>query len=419
MNTHLRIVSLPVLVAALVASLLGFRPALLRANSAAIERAPAVWGAPRPGGKTALAVGHETLRFDCVEEAGGKSGSCRFEARYVVLNPTDTAQTAVGAFYGARSGDVAILVDGASVARELSEAERTAIDRVAWESVSGGSGPGETNETPYWRRGLTQTGFLLTVEAGGRRTMTVTGITRPMSHDRSRGWMLAPYVSRHVALHSGHDGRRLELDYHLAPIRSWASVGAIDVEVRYPARWTLSGNVFAHPDPASYAGVHDPRWAETQEGGANVARATLHADDGARLALTFDTPPSTVHHGGPLLGFGGTLKQDTGFAMRFGYELAAPGWLLHSLNIDTDFRNWVVIAPVTEALSPFFLLIPSFGLGVGVPVKLAPEVDVGVRLQGSVGWGPLSFVTSVDLFPAHDPGDPRFYQVYLYGQLSF
>jgi hypothetical protein len=63
--------------------------------------------------------------------------------------------------------------------------------------------------------------------------------------------------------------------------------------------------------------------------------------------------------------------------------------------------------------------IPSLGLGVGVPVRVLPEASTGIRLQLTVQWPLVGFVTSFDIYPGLDTSDPRMFQAGMFAQFGF
>ncbi len=137
------------------------------------------------------------------------------------------------------------------------------------------------------------------------------------------------------------------------------------------------------------------------------------------LQLHITLPPRLIKNGGVLLGAGGRVNGSGGFRARLGYEVAALDWLLHGLSLETDFSDQLFLTPFTEAASSGLLgLIPSFGAGVGVPVRLLPQATAGIRLQLSIQWPVVGFVTLLDLFPGLDTGDDGFFQVTLLGQVG-
>jgi len=50
------------------------------------------------------------------------------------------------------------------------------------------------------------------------------------------------------------------------------------------------------------------------------------------------------------------------------------GWLLGSLVAETDARERLQFVPALEAALPAVFVLPSLGLGLGVPVEVLTEV---------------------------------------------
>lgn len=112
-----------------------------------------------------------------------------------------------------------------------------------------------------------------------------------------------------------------------------------------------------------------------------------------RLDARSDLHRPLVIPGGPLVGIGGEINE--GFRMRFGYELAVKSrHALLSASVDTDFaKNAVSALTLKGVMTNGFL-----GGGLGVPVRLAPELASGVRIEGDLFLGPVGFVTSADVW---------------------
>ena len=104
--------------------------------------------------------------------------------------------------------------------------------------------------------------------------------------------------------------------------------------------------------------------------------------------------------------------------MRLGWEVAAPSWLLHQVSAETDLRGRWTVTPLVLAASNPILLIPSFGLGVGLPIAVRPETRVGVRLQLEAQILPVGFVASCDFWPRTSSA-PGTTQWTLLGQIAF
>jgi hypothetical protein len=90
-----------------------------------------------------------------------------------------------------------------------------------------------------------------------------------------------------------------------------------------------------------------------------------------------------------------------------------------SASVETDFQGTTTIVPLGELATPDFLvLIPSVGLGAGVPVQIRRGAGtyVGARMQLTVSFPVLSLLLPVDVFP----GAPsRTWQAGFLGQVSF
>lgn len=139
------------------------------------------------------------------------------------------------------------------------------------------------------------------------------------------------------------------------------------------------------------------------------------------VLLTLEDPEPTFVHGGPFVAFGAVVDGgDATFRMRAGYEVAAPRFVLYSLALETDCVDTFVVAPAVEAALPFVAILPSLGLGAGVPVRIeGGEARVGGRVQVSVAFPYLSLFVPLDFYPATSTTDPRFFEATVMAQLSF
>jgi len=346
-------------------------------------------------GPTVLVVEHEELSFEC-----DGSGSCGFRAVYRVLNPTDARQQVLGAFYGIEADRLTATADGTDARRALSPDQLSAID----DAVA------VFDQALARDDRVTRQGFTLAVDAHARATLVFAGSIRPITLNTRREVIsefgIAPLETRHLwlgtpALNDAND----EFAYALSPIRGWAGSSSIDVSVRCTsaALWR--------------PGQGD--WTLTSEGGGLVARRTIAAADAATLKFGVVTTGTTVLHGGPMVGAGGRLGSGGAFRARFGYEGAVPWWLIWSASVETDFKGTTTIVPLGEFPTPdIIFVIPSIGLGAGVPVQLRSNAGthVGARMQLTLSFPVLSMVLPVDVFPG---ASSDVWQVGLFGQASF
>ncbi len=380
---------------------------------AAVQVHPGRLSGPMTTAPTVLEVDRERLDLRCSD---GDAPRCTFRAAYEVRNPTSASQTDVAAFYGLRSESIEVRVAGVSVGRALADAEQDALDAAITRADAAPRFAFEQDRAAQ----VTRVGFDLTVQAGARTEVVVTGVIRLEPRFVPSGYVWPAVQARHPWLHRARPRRVFDLDYLLGPIRTWARVGPIDVTVEHPDGWTMEGATL------SADGVRDGGpgraalpFAIDRSDGRTRARARTSADAGALLTLKMSHEGGWVHHGGPSLAVGGAVGPGGGFRTRVGYEFAAPGPLIYSLNADTDWTSRVIVTPMVELASPFLFLIPSFAIGVGLPVQLAPETLVGARVEGSFNFGPLGFVTALDLFPSRlSTAAPGGSQVTLYARWS-
>lgn len=364
--------------------------AVSHANLAASRPNPAVGGSLFTAG-THLAVDAEVLTLDCGEAAD--EVRCDFVARYAVRNPTDSPQRAVVAFVGERVATVGLFVDGAQRDRELAAEEFDALLLV-----------------PGVRRRVQRRGAELELAPGATATLEARGALTPGRFFQP-SYEQPPLSTRHPVLGTRqHRSTRFDLEYVIAPLRSWSgeALPRVAVTLRTPEAWSTS---VLQRRAGSRLGVASE---ETQDAGARVTRFELDGSTADELEFVFTLPPSTVLHGGPFVAAGGTFGPGGGFRARLGYEGATPSWLIWSFSADTDFQRLLQLALVAEAATNAVLVLPSLSAGAGAVVRVLPEAQPGVRAQVALQWPFFGVVTSVDFFPsARDV-----VQVSLLGRLS-
>jgi hypothetical protein len=365
---------------ALALALASVAPA--HANMAATRHDPTATGPLVFAGKTALRVTEEFLSFDChpvVDDA-----ACDFEARYLVANPSAAREEVVAAFVTDGARDVTIVVDGRSARRDLGADELAAVAAAVPRLEDGSAEP-----APYSIAAGTP-GITLVAEAGTKHEIVVRGAL-PVGHAwYPHGYSFDAIYARHLVL--AHEPSRVtyEVRYQLWPLKTWADDPVIHLRVRHPSSW--------HFDPAG--------WTEGSDRGAALQTRDVPLSQAENaLELSFTREPFPIEPGGVLIGLGGAKGDFGGFRARLGYELAVPRPLLWSVSFDLDFKGTAFVSPTATLATGALWFIPSFGIGVGLPVQLAPERRVGARLQLDVMFYAVGFVTSLDLFPqAH--GDP-------------
>jgi len=385
---------------ALASSLVALTSSTVRANSAApFRRDPYAAGGAFLAEPTNLVVEHETLTIDC--DWVGQRRECKFEAVYEVSNPTDTAEEVLGVFFGAPQDQIKITIDGADVRTAVTPAQ---VDE-AFRAI-----PRDRDETEgdHRIREATSAGFVVRVEPGAKRSVKFAGLLEPTYRYQEReGYSLPAIEARHPILGTRpRKSERLDFTYFISPIRTWRGHPSIDITVRSPASWS-----FSSPGPG---------WSMTRDGGREVARLTTSAEATPRLTYSFVIPEGLFVNGGPIAGVGAELDE-AGPRFRAGYEIGVKDWMIGSLAYESfvDLRraNYTFVAAVEAASPNVIFIIPSFSLGLGLPVQLHSEGAPSVGARGFVGlsFPLLSLFVPIDVY-FDDPGHPR---AAFMGQLSF
>lgn len=338
------------------------------ANLGAITRDPAIGGLTGSRG-TPLEVRAETLDFSC--RAVRDEPICRFVATYDVVNPTTQPQRATVAFIGTRTQEVEVVESSKATHRVLS-AEEAAPFLAEWNAAFDPKAPA----------------LEFTLEPGAATTITATGILLP-GRLTVPSYVRDATVVRHP-LFGAPTSRptTFDLDYLISPLRSWAGSPRVSVSVTTPETWG------APEVTVKDTGASSPRVVTGID-------FVLESSVTERLSIRVTLPRPRLFAGGLMAGLGGTVVAPSGLRFRIGGEFAAPGWLLWSLCAETNFNDQYVVVPAAEAVVDSLLnVIPSFGFGLGVPVRVLSSPGVGGRAQVSLHWPWVGAVFALDVFPA-------------------
>lgn len=121
---------------------------------------------------------------------------------------------------------------------------------------------------------------------------------------------------------------------------------------------------------------------------------------GDRIVVELATAPREIAPGGPFAAVGAALHPELAFRWRAGWEMFAPDFIAHALAIEGDHRGEVLLVPSSEVVTSSVLLLPSFGIGVGLPIVIQPAVEAGIRGQISLAFPWISVVGTLDLLPS-------------------
>ncbi|GMU06716.1 hypothetical protein ASNO1_29690 [Corallococcus caeni] len=361
------------------------------ANVAASTRTPATLTLSSGTARTRSEVLSEKLDFDCAEAE--QEAVCRFEARYRLRNGTSEAEVIDAAFLGVRTREVRVRFDEEPL--PVTEAQADSV--------------GPTSPVERF-------GFILTLPPGREGELVVRGLMQLERRFLPSGYVWPAVKARHVLLSSGPQrATHWDIDYLLGPIRTWAGNPTLDVTVRVPSSWEVGSS----PDASARTLPVATGWRLRDEGEHMVAERSLTAASAPEwLNVTLTKPRPWWTPGGVQLGLGARLGDGSRFMARLGYQLAAPESFLHSLSVETDFRDQVVLTPLTQYATPQVAIIPSLGLGLGLPVQVLPEVRPGLRLLADLHFGPLGAALSWDHYPALREGTDSFSRLILLFQVG-
>src|SRR3990167_7390734 len=144
--------------------------------AAASERAARVAG-PRFVAGTRVRVIDEELAITCTESE--RAPTCRFQASYRITNPESTREDVYAAFYGVRTSEVKVTIDGVPLAiGGLSSEVQKALHEAAFRS-EGSTDPHDQVGRLDPEARFDDFPFKLVVEPGATRTLRVTGVIAP------------------------------------------------------------------------------------------------------------------------------------------------------------------------------------------------------------------------------------------------
>ncbi|WP_244237678.1 hypothetical protein [Corallococcus llansteffanensis] len=344
--------------------------------------------------RTRSEVLSEKLDFDCAEAE--HEAVCHFEARYRLRNGTTEAEVIDAAFLGLRTREVSVRFDE----------EPLPVTEGQADSMGPTSGSGEVERF----------GFTLTLQSGREGELWVRGLMQLERRFLPSGYVWPAVQARHALLSPGPArATHWDIDYLLGPIRTWAGNPELHVTVRVPSAWEVGSS----PDASARTLPVATGWRLRHEGEHVVAERSLSAASAPEwLNVTLTKPKPWWTPGGVQLGLGARLGDDSRVMARLGYQLAAPESFLHSLSVETDFREQLVLTPLTQYATPQVAIIPSLGLGLGVPVQVLPEARPGLRLLADLHFGPLGAALSWDHYPALREGTDSFSRLILLFQVG-
>jgi len=383
------------------------------ANVAASTRTPAAFTLSPGTARTRSEVLGEKLSFDC--SGAEREEACRFEARYRLRNGTSEAEVIDASFLSIRVREVGVELDGEPLPVAEGQVDPPEFALGTGDAAQAPPSPEEALGRLV-RTSVQRFGFTLTLPPDRGGELVVRGVVRLERRFLPSGYEWPAVQARHVLLSpDARQATHWDIDYLLGPIRTWAGSPELHITVRIPSAWEVGSS----PDAYARTLPEATGWQVRREGAHAVAERRLQAasaPEWLNIALTQRKPWWIP--GGVQLGLGARLGDGSRFMARLGYQLAAPESFLHSLSVETDFREQLVLTPLTQYATPQIVIIPSLGLGVGVPVQVLPEARPGLRLLVDLHFGPAGAALSWDHYPRLREGSDSFSRLALLLQVG-
>jgi hypothetical protein len=183
----------------------------------------------------------------------------------------------------------------------------------------------------------------------------------------------------------------------VAPSRRTASYRP-DVEVRAPDGFV--GRVTPRRDqgPVDEDRVEEGSVDKATIEEATVGKVNIEKVSVEEIDVTLRSAPRDVSPGGPVLALGEVVGRGA-VVGRVGWEIFAPTSVAHGFAVDATTEGAVTVAYLPQIVTGSWLLLPSLGLGLGLPVQLAPLLTSGLRFQASLALPLVGLVTWLDVLP--------------------
>ncbi|MBN2497145.1 MAG: hypothetical protein JXR96_21310 [Deltaproteobacteria bacterium] len=198
----------------------------------------------------------------------------------------------------------------------------------------------------------------------------------------------------------GEDRCPLSADYLPADSDSRAAGYRLRYALSWPATWKGEGGgawPSRHPSMPVEAEL---AWEAKRVLDRKTGRLESRGAPPPLVTAELTPEPRRFHLGGPLLGLGASFEPgETRLLGRLGYEIAYPSYLLYALQLETDFDERLGLVPSIQAASPAIFVLPSLSVGAGLPIRLLPEPQAGLRLQLGLQWPLLGLLVSCDVYP--------------------
>lgn len=356
------------------------------ANVGGATMKPGLIGDPIVWQLTNISVLKENLTLRFYEIDNKKY--CSFTAIYYMNCDTNQSFSVNGIFYGLRANDIQVYFNNLLVNEQIDSSNFKQIDDLIFQ---------ETRKRDFdvvwadWSN-LNKIGFKFDYLPNEQNILKVTGVISLEPTSIWYGMTTAAIYARHPFLNKKISKDDEIFHYLITPIETWKSVGEIEINAEYPDDWSISYNKFS-PNISKKETLN------------NITKDYFLFSDTIPLIFTMNIEKQNQYFyvGGGNIGFHRIGKND--FATRIGWEFG----IYHGVFVNTiiaidyetnfyDFHQFCISAlPSTPWLS---LVWPSFGAGIGLPVRLENKnIYTGIRLRTDFSWGLFNISMNWDFIP--------------------
>jgi hypothetical protein len=355
------------------------------ANVGGATYKPGLMGDPIIWKLTNISVIKEDLSLKFFERDNQKI--CSFTAIYYLQSDTNQIIPVSGIFYGLRANNLQVYYNEVPIYEAIDSSNFKDIDRLIITAAH------HSDNDTFWSdwRNIVKKGFKFDFNPQNANVLKVTGeITlAPTYH-----WYTAnsAIYTKHPFLNKNLSKGDEIFHYLISPIETWKSVGQINIDVEYPAKWKT---FFQSIEPEQLNPQKD----------SNIIRHqfTFKEKIPKIFSITIKRPHQYLFVGGGNIGFSRVGKSR--FATKYGWEFGINHGIfintLLSFEYETNYANYHQFCISVLPSTPWFYFIPGFSAGLGVPMRIIDKkMYSGVRLRTDFSWGLFNISFNWDYIPS-------------------
>lgn len=346
---------------------------------------PGLIGDPIVWELTNISVIKEQLFFKFYEESDKKY--CSFTAIYYLQSDTNRIIPVSGIFYGLRANNIQIYFNDNQIDNNsIDSTNFEMIDDLIFRETQ------KRNHHAVWMawKDLLKTGFKFDYNPQKENILKVTGKIALEPTQIWYGITTSAIYTKHPFLNKSVSKGDETFHYLITPIETWKSVGEIEIFTEYPENWNVSFGRLTE---------------KSKRNENNTEKIEFSFTDSIPQIFSMNVKKSKqlFYVGGGNLGFHRIGKDD--FSTRIGWEFGFyHGVLVNTmvvLDYETNFSDYHQFCVTAMPSTPWLSLIwPSFGAGIGVPIRLVDKnVYTGVRLRTDFSWGLFNISLNWDYIP--------------------